>query len=241
VIAADAVARAALAERTREEEARARVADERVRIAREVHDTVAHAIAIVNVQAGVTAHVLDKRPERARENLLAIEQTSSRALHELRTILGVLRAYDDPRTPVPGLADVDELLDRASAAGLEIVREGGSPPVVALPSAVSTAVYRIVQESITNVIRHVGPTRVTVGVQCGPDVLKVSVADEGGHGAPAAMSMATTRPAHTGRGIRGMRERCELLGGRLDVGPRPGAGFEVRAFLPLPPGNGAAA
>jgi signal transduction histidine kinase len=241
VIAADAVARAALAERTREEEARARVADERVRIAREVHDTVAHAIAIVNVQAGVTAHVLDKRPERARENLLAIEQTSSRALHELRTILGVLRADDDPRTPVPGLADVDELLDRASAAGLEIVREGGSPPVVALPSAVSTAVYRIVQESITNVIRHVGPTRVTVGVQCGPDVLKVSVADEGGHGAPAAMSMATTRPAHTGRGIRGMRERCELLGGRLDVGPRPGAGFEVRAFLPLPPGNGAAA
>jgi signal transduction histidine kinase len=241
VIAADAVARAELAERTREEEARARVADERVRIAREVHDTVAHAIAIVNVQAGVTAHVLDKRPERARETLLAIEQTSSRALEEMRTILGVLRADDDARMPMPGLADVDELLDRAREAGLDIKREDDLPPGVALPSAVATAAYRIVQESITNVVRHVGPTRVTVGVDYAPDALEVSVTDEGRRGEPPDMPAAEAVRTHPGRGIRGMRERCDLLGGRLDAGPLPNAGFEVKARLPLTPGTGAVA
>jgi signal transduction histidine kinase len=239
VIAADALERAELAERTREEEARARVADERVRIAREVHDTVAHAIAIVNVQAGVTAHVMDKRPERARETLIAIEQTSSRALKEMRAILGVLRADDDARAPMPGLADVDELLERAREAGLDIKREDSTPPGVALPSAVATAAYRIVQESITNVIRHVGPTRVTVGVEYGPDALALSVTDEGRRGGPAGVTGGGSLPP--GRGIRGMRERCELLGGRLDAGPLPHSGFEVRARLPLTPGQGAPA
>lgn len=233
VIAVDAVARAELAERTREDEARARVADERLRIAREVHDTVAHAIAIVNVQAGVTAHVLDKRPERARENLLVIEQTSSRALEEMRTVLGVLRAGDDARAPVPGLAEVDKLLDRAREAGLDIKREVNLPPALTLPSAVATAAYRIVQESITNVIRHVGPTRVTVGVDYDPEAIEVSVADEGRRDGSASVAEAGTVRTHPGRGIRGMRERCELLGGRLDAGPLPGAGFEVRARLPL--------
>ena len=241
VIAADATVRAELAERTREEEARARVADERVRIAREVHDTVAHAIAIVNVQAGVTAHVLDKRPERARETLTAIEQTSSRALEEMRTILGVLRADDDARAPMPGLVDVDELLERARDAGLDIKREDNSPPATALPSAVAAAAYRIVQESITNVIRHVGPTRVTVGVDYGREFLEVSVTDEGRRdGSPDVAGAGSVR-AHPGRGIRGMRERCELLGGRLVAGPLPDAGFEVRARLPLAPGTGAPA
>lgn len=239
VIAADALVRAELAERTREEEARARVADERVRVAREVHDTVAHAIAIVNVQAGVTAHVMDKRPERARENLVAIEQTSSRALEEMRAILGVLRADDDARAPMPGLGDIDELLERARDAGLDIKREGSSPPAVALPSAVATAAYRIVQESITNVIRHVGPTRVTVGLGYSSDALAVSVTDEGRRDGPVGVTGGGG--VHPGRGIRGMRERCELLGGRLDAGPLPGAGFEVRASLPLTPGQGAPA
>nr|MDT0664075.1 histidine kinase [Micromonospora sp. DSM 115978] len=127
VIAADAVERAELAERTREEEARARVDAERLRIAREVHDTVAHAIAIINVQSGVTAHVLDKRPEQVREALRAIEQTSARALREMRSVLGVLRDDDHDssgerggRTPFPGLAQIDELTTKARDAGLDV-------------------------------------------------------------------------------------------------------------------------
>lgn len=232
-IAAEAVARAELAERTREEEARARVDQERVRIAREVHDTVAHAIAVINVQAGVTAHVLDKRPDRARETLVAIEQTSSRALQEMRTILGVLRAEDDARAPLPGLAEIDALLERARAAGIDVELQEAPPAAMKLPSAVTSAAYRIVQESITNVIRHVGPTRVTVGLECGHDTLEVRVTDGGRRDA----GVRDSSPAPSGHGIRGMRERCELLGGRLEAGPLPGEGFQVRARLPLAPGG----
>ncbi|AVT38409.1 histidine kinase [Plantactinospora sp. BB1] len=232
VIAADAQQRAELAERSREEEARARVAAERLRIAREVHDTVAHAIAIINVQSGVTAHVLDKRPEQAREALHTIEETSSRALLEMRAILGVLRDGDE-REPYPGLDQIDELADKAREAGLEIGVERASP-VTPLPSAVGSAAYRIVQESITNVIRHVGPTRVTVVLQPGVDALRVRVVDEGGREASSAPARPGASPA-TGRGITGMRERCRLLGGELDAKPRPEGGFEVTAHLPLAP------
>ncbi|HEV8563157.1 MAG TPA: sensor histidine kinase [Actinophytocola sp.] len=227
VIAAEAVARAELAERTREEEARARVDAERLRIAREVHDTVAHAIAIINVQSGVTAHVLDKRPDRAREALRAIEQTSSRALREMRAILGVLRDDSDGRGPHPGLDQIDELTAKARDAGLDVTLEATSP-ATPLPSAVGSAAYRILQESITNVIRHVGPTRVTVAVSPGVDALEIRVTDAGngtGNGTGAL----------PGRGILGMRERCQLLGGELDAGPVPGGGFEVTARLPLAP------
>lgn len=230
VILDEAVARAELAERSRDEETRARVADERVRIAREVHDTVAHAIAIVNVQAGVTAHVLDKRPDLARENLLAIEQTSSRALEEMRSILGMLRSGDDTRAPTPGLAEVDQLLERAREAGLEIDGHDAGPGLPAVPSAVGTAAYRIVQESLTNVIRHVGPTRVRVRVSIEADVLCVSVADDGPRDDPAVPGAGHSTPGH---GIRGMRERCELLGGSLEAGHRVSHGFEVRARIPL--------
>lgn len=128
VIAAEAVARAELAERTREEEARARVDEERLRIAREVHDTVAHAIAVINVQSGVTAHLLEKQPERTRGALRSIEQTSSRALREMRSILGVLRDADDGRTPHPGLAQLDELITESRNAGLDIEYERIPPP-----------------------------------------------------------------------------------------------------------------
>jgi signal transduction histidine kinase len=238
VIAVDALARAELAERTREEEARARVADERVRIAREVHDTVAHAIAIVNVQAGVTAHILDKRPERARETLLTIERTSSQALEELRTILGVLRTDGDGRGPMPGLADVDELLARAREAGLDVKREDTGQPPGALPHAVATTAYRIVQESITNVIRHVGPTRVTVGLDFGPQLLAISITDEGRRGEPVRSAAGTAGSGQPGRGIRGMRERCELLGGQLDAGPLSAGGFRVSARIPLATSEG---
>ncbi|MGH3647646.1 MAG: sensor histidine kinase [Micromonosporaceae bacterium] len=241
-IAAEAQERAERAERTREEEARTRVDAERLRIAREVHDTVAHAIAIINVQAGVTAHVLDKRPERARETLVAIEQTSSRALREMRAILGVLRDSDDGRAPHPGLEQIDELTAKARDAGLDIKLEATSPTAPP-PSAVGSAAYRILQESITNVIRHVGPTRVTVALDYGVDALEVRVIDEGRRHDPPGPHIPARHPTgdstdgspEPGRGILGMRERCQLLGGELTAGSRPSGGFEVRARLPLTP------
>lgn len=232
VIAADAQERAELAERSREEEARARVDAERLRIAREVHDTVAHAIAIINVQSGVTAHVLDKRPEQAREALRTIEQTSSRALREMRAILGVLRDGDE-REPYPGFDEIHELTGKARDAGLDISLEQSSP-ITPLPSAVGSAAYRIVQESITNVVRHVGPTRVTVVLEPGLDALRIRVTDEGRRESSHVPARAGGSPS-SGRGISGMRERCLLLGGELDARSRPGGGFEVSARLPLSP------
>lgn len=233
VIAAEAQQRAELAERSREEEARARVDAERLRIAREVHDTVAHAIAIINVQSGVTAHVLDKRPEQAREALRTIEKTSSRALQEMRAILGVLREGDD-RGPYPGVDRIHELTGKAQDAGLDIVFEH-TPPIRPLPSAVGSAAYRIVQESITNVIRHVGPTRVTVALEPCADELRIQVIDEGRRDTPRGGAAGDTGTAASGRGIVGMRERCRLLGGDLEANPRPDGGFEVLARLPLGP------
>jgi signal transduction histidine kinase len=228
-VAAEAQERARQAERTREEEARSRVNAERLRIAREVHDTVAHAIAIINVQAGVTAYLLDKRPERARDALVTIEQTSAQALHEMRAVLDVLRDEDNGRVPHPGLGQVAELAAVAREAGLDLELEVSSGPVP-LPSAVDHTAYRILQESITNVLRHAGLTRVTVAVNQGTDVLEVRVSDDG---AQSSGGPATAGPAGLGRGIAGMRERCGLLGGELIAGPRPGGGFEVTARLPL--------
>ena len=238
VIAAEALERARRAERTREEEARSRVDAERLRIAREVHDTVAHAVAIINVQAGVTAYLLDKRPEGAREALVTIEQTSAQALHEMRAVLGVLRDSEDGRVPHPGLAQVNELTAMAGEAGLDIKLEVTSP-AAPLPSAVDHTAYRILQESLTNVIRHVGPTRVTVALGYGTGSLEVRVTDEGRpEGAAGAIDGG---PAEPGRGIVGMRERCGLLGGELTAGPRPDGGFEVKARLPLAPAGSVSA
>src|SRR6266487_1791366 len=161
-----------------------KAADSPKAMAREVHDTVAHAIAIINVQAGVTAYLLDKRPERAREALLTIERTSAQALHEMRAVLGVLRDPDNGRLPHPGLAQAGTLTAMARDAGLDITLEmtPAGPP---LPSAVDHTAYRILQESITNVIRHVGPTRVSVALDRGADALEVRVTDEGGQDARA--------------------------------------------------------
>jgi len=230
VIAAEAQERAELAERTREEEARARVDAERVRIAREVHDTVAHAIAVINVQSGVTAHVLDKKPERAREALRAIERTSSRALEEMRAILGVLRDEDNGRAPRPGLGQLDELTAKARDAGLDVTVEACSP-ASPLPTAVDSAAYRILQESLTNVIRHVGRTQVTITVTPGVDVVEIRVTDKGPGVRPRRGGNGSA--AGPGRGIVGMRERCHLLGGEFDAGPTPAGGFEVHARLPV--------
>ena len=233
VIAAEAIERARQAEQTREEEARSRVDAERFRIAREVHDTVAHAIAIINVQAGVTAYLLDRRPEGARQALVTIEQTSAQALHEMRAVLGVLRDTDSGRVPHPGLGQVDALAAMAREAGVDIELETTSS-AAPLASAVDHTAYRILQESITNVIRHVGPARVTVALDYGTEVLEVRVTDDGGRDALGAAE-GPRSPAEPGRGIVGMRERCGLLGGDLVAGPRPCGGFEVKARLPLGP------
>jgi signal transduction histidine kinase len=228
VVAAEALERAERAERTREEEARRRVDAERLRIAREVHDTVAHAIGVINVQAGVTAHVLDRRPERARETPVTIERTSARALSDLRATLGVLRGAADGSAPAPGLAQVEELTGLAREAGLDVKLEAGSPPRE-LPAAVDQAAYRIVQESITNAIRHAGPARVTVAIGYSPSDLELRVADDGR--GPSGDGGA----GGSGRGIAGMRERAALLGGELTAGAGPDGAFQVWARLPLRP------
>jgi signal transduction histidine kinase len=233
VIAAEAEERIRRAEQTREDEARRRVDAERLRIAREVHDTVAHAIAIINVQAGVTAHVLDKRPERARDTLETIEHTSAQALREMRAILGVLRGVepaadrDADGQPLDS-TQVDELVAVAREAGLDVRLDRVSPPDREVPGTVAAAAYRIVQESITNVIRHSGATQATVSLDYGPDHLEVRVTDDG-------RGCAVDFDGGTGRGIAGMRERCALLGGDLSAGSRPEGGFEVRAKLPWSP------
>jgi signal transduction histidine kinase len=226
VLAEQANERAETAERTKEQEALRRVDAERLRIAREVHDTVAHALAVINVHAGVTAHVLDKHPEQARGTLVTIEQTSARALHELRTILGVLRdGGDEHRTPTPGLGQVDQLVAMAREADLDVTVDVRGAPVE-LPSAVDHAAYRILQESVTNVIRHAGTARVTISLAYHDDYLRIQVADDG--------DSPRDRADGGGRGIVGMRERAALLGGHLTAAPCPDGGFQVAAQLPLP-------
>jgi len=171
---------------------------------------------------------------------VTIEQTSAQALHEMRAVLGVLRDSDNGRVPQPGLAQVNELTAMAREAGLDVKLDVTSS-TAPLPSAVDHTVYRILQESITNVIRHVGPTRVTVALDYGTDVLEVRVTDEGGRdasgddavGPQPAAGTVNGNSAEPGRGIVGMRERCGLLGGELTAGPRPCGGFEVKARLPL--------
>ena len=241
VVAAEALERARQAERTREEEARSRVDAERLRIAREVHDTVAHAIAIINVQAGVTAYLLDKRPEGAREALVTIEQTSAQALHEMRAVLGVLRDSDNGRVPHPGLGQVNELTAMAREAGLDIklevtlvhgaVAERGGPHRLPDPAGVD-------HQRDPPRRPDAGDGRARLRNRCpgGPG-------DRRGRRMPPVMTPAVRghRPARhgssaePGRGIVGMRERCGLLGGELTAGPRPCGGFEVRARLPLAP------
>jgi signal transduction histidine kinase len=219
--------RAAEAVRIREEEARRRASEERLRIARELHDALGHHLSLINVQSGVALHLNQELPEQARSSLAAIKQASRNALSELRSVLEILRQEDEPapRSPTSTLAHLDELVAQAGAAGLEVRTEieGGARP---LPFGVDVAAFRIVQEALTNVTRHAGPATATVRVCYGERDLTVEVDDDGrGH------------PVHNGagggKGIVGMRERVATLGGDLDAGPRPGGGFRVRARLPL--------
>jgi signal transduction histidine kinase len=213
------------AERTREEEARRRAGEERLRIARELHDILAHSISIINVQAGVAVHLLDKQPDQARAALVTINDTSKEAMRELRATLGVLRQPEDvdPRAPAPGLARLGELVDTARATGLDVTvaTSGEERP---LPAAADLAAYRIVQESLTNVTRHAGATRVSVSIVHRENQVEVSVEDDGVGG--------SRDDVRSGNGLLGMRERAAAIGGDLDAGPLPGGGFRVRARLP---------
>jgi signal transduction histidine kinase len=219
--------RAAEAARTLEEERRRRASDERLRIARELHDVVAHHLSLINVQAGVALHLLDGGDEQTRAALTAIKGASKDALDELRGVVDVLRSGEEaaPRTPAPTLADLGGVVERAAAAGLEVrVRTGGS--VRPLPRPVERAAYRIVQEAVTNVVRHAGARSATVELAYADDALVVLVDDDGTGDAVAGTN-------GTGSGLEGMRERAAALGGRIEAGPRPGRGFRVRAELPL--------
>nr|WP_255429997.1 sensor histidine kinase [Streptomonospora sp. PA3] len=211
--------------RTREEAVLRRASEERVRLAREVHDAVAHNISLINVQAGTALYLIDSEPERAAEALATIKRTSKDTLQELRATLNVLRSVDEqaPRSPAPGLDRIEELAEGARGAGLDVrvERSGGPPP--GSPN-VEAAAYRIVQEALTNVVRHAGATAVAVEVECLPGRVRLLVRDDG----------AGADGFSPGNGIVGMRERVAALGGEIAAGPHPEGGFAVRAALPVP-------
>jgi signal transduction histidine kinase len=212
---------------SRREEALRQAGEERMRLARDLHDIVAHNISVINVQANTALHLMHRQPERAQEALTTIHEVSKQALVELRTVLGVLRDVDNeaPRTPVPGLGGLGALVKRSRAAGLavQIVEEGERSP---LPADVDVTAYRIVQESLTNSSRHSGSGRATVRVCYGQSELCVEVDNDG-------PTLRSDRSDGSGKGITGMSERAQAVGGSLRAGPRPDGGFSVRALLPL--------
>ena len=215
-----------------EQDARRKVDEERLRIARELHDVVAHTMATINVQAGVAAHVLPTQPEAAAEALQAIKTASKAGLRELRAILNVLRQADDanPVQPAPGLAQLDALVEGARRAGLPITLTVTGEPFP-LSAAVDLAAYRIVQESLTNVIRHAGPAAAAVSLSYQPGELEIGVTDTGHGPTPASGYAAVGGTA--GHGLAGMRERAATVGGTVQTGPRPGGGYQVTARLPV--------
>ncbi|GAA0898854.1 sensor histidine kinase [Pseudonocardia zijingensis] len=219
------------ARRERREQARAAAAEverrrgseERLQIARDLHDVLGHHISLINVQAGVALYLMDDDPEQARSALTAIKQSSRDLLREMRSTLGVLRGVDEepPQHPVAGLARLDELVDATRAAGLPVdVEIDGEPRE--LPPSVDTAAYRIIQEALTNARKHAGPARASVLLTYTEDGIRMRIDDDGAGpaGGPG-----------TGNGLPGMRERAEALGGTLTAGPRPGGGFRVDAHL----------
>jgi signal transduction histidine kinase len=214
--------RAADAERTREETARRRAVEERLRIARELHDSLTHSISVIKVQAGVAVHLARKRGEQVPDALLAIQEASRDAVRELRATLMVLRQDDEAATS--GLDRLADLVERARSAGLPTtVTIGGSERP--LPAEVDRAAYRIIQEALTNTSRHAGPATASVVVTYGPEALTVQVDDDG-------CGAGTEAPA-PGLGLIGMRERVTALGGRLRTEPRATGGFTVHAELPV--------
>lgn len=234
--------RAQRAEKSRDSEARRRVAEERVRIARELHDLVAHQITLANAQATVAAHLFDTRPEQTRTSLKELVETTGHALDELRATVGLLRQSGDaaaPAEPAPGLSRLPTLLESFRRAGLEVsVHQEGTARQ--LPPGVDLTAYRIVQEALTNVTKHAGTGSARVRLVWNRDRVTITVADDGG-GARTAQaaskgprtSTAAERPP--GYGLIGMRERATAVGGQLSAGSGPEGGFLVSTQLPLPP------
>ncbi|MFD5030674.1 histidine kinase [Streptomyces sp. NPDC058405] len=206
---------------------RRRTDEERLRIARELHDVLAHSISVINVQAGVGLALLDSDPEQARTALTTIKAASKEALGEVRQVLDTLRTPGDaPRAPAPGLDRLPELVEQAAGAGLtvEVLRDGKQ---VALAPGTDLAAFRIIQEALTNVVRHSGSRTARVGLGYASGVLHLRIDDEG----PATGGDA----GGGGNGLVGMRERAAALGGTIEAGPRPDGGYRVRAMLPLKP------
>lgn len=225
-------ARAARAEQDREREAARRVHEERVRIARELHDIVAHTVTAMTVQAGVALDALDARPEISRKAMRQVRDSGKEAVRELRATVTVLRERDDePMAPVPGIDRLGELVERFDGGHVELVlrREGnldGLSPMAEL------AVHRIVQEALTNVVRHAGARHAAVSVVRDGDRLIVEIADDGEAGGAGGAGAAELPEGRGGFGLIGMRERAAAAGGGVEYGPVPGGGFLVRAWLP---------
>jgi signal transduction histidine kinase len=220
-------ARAELLEREQELRANAAVAEERARIARELHDLVAHNVSVMVVQAGAERHALREDQGSTREALSSIEQAGRQALAEARRLLGMLRRNGDAEglEPQPSLAQLDVLVEQMERAGLPVKLNIDGEPAP-LPAGVELCAYRIVQEGLTNALRHAGPARAEVRLSYRPEAVDVQVRDDGrGTGA--------SNGDGAGHGLIGMRERVALYGGRLHAGPRDGGGFEVHAHLPL--------
>lgn len=211
--------------RTRKEEELRRAGEERLRIAQELHDVVAHHISLINVQASTALHLVDRQPEQAAPALSAIKDASKEALVELRSIVGVLRQSDEsaPRQPVAGLDHLDHLISRTERAGLDVhkIVHGDPRP---LPAGLDRAAFRIVQESLTNVVRHARATSATVRIQYGEQSLVLQIDDNG---------ESLAGPPKEGNGISGMRERATALGGTLTANRTPLGGLRITATLPL--------
>jgi len=213
-------------ERDQEERAVAAAAEERQRIARELHDVISHSLGVMVLQAGAADQVVERDPARAREVLASIRATGQEAIGEMSTLLGLIRAETpESREPQPSLADLDRLILRTSEAGLptRLEIEGQPRP---LPAALELSAYRIVQEGLTNAMKHAGPAHARVTLRYGEHELDVEVADDGD---------AAARNGKGGRrGLAGVAERVSVFGGRLDAGPRPDGGWTLRAGLPIP-------
>jgi signal transduction histidine kinase len=227
-------ARARHAEFDREAEAARRVTEERLRIARDLHDAVGHHLALIYVQTGVAIHLLSDPPTQARDALGHVREASRTALGELSATIGLLRQPDEqaePTDPVVGLAGVDELLVAFRRSGLAIAEQVDGP-ARPIPMAADLTAYRVIQESLTNVRKHAGPTAVAVCLTYEPDALRILVENK----AAAHPPRPGGGPAGAGHGLIGMRERVTALGGKLHAGPRPDGGYRVAAVLPLTAG-----